>query len=195
MKKHTKYHVTRQIIALMLFLLSNGVFADNANRMLGDTQYISGSRNTKVNKSDLSIKTYSLPSSLQQQNSVDVSVVRLIKNYEFIFFYSTDCPHCMSFDLVLKAYSDSSGIAVKSFMLGNKSSPSFPNSIAIAQEIVDQFFGKGAKLSVPTLFILNKDNYHAYPVSSGALTYLELNARMNQLAPKILMNERSDPNA
>ena len=118
------------------------------------------------------------------------STNRLGRDYEFIFFYSTDCQYCMKFSPVLKLYSDNTNIPVKAFVMGNGGvSPFFPNSNIVTQDVVDQFFSSGAKIAVPTLFILNKNNFHAYPVSSGALTYLELATRMNALTPKILHNE------
>ena len=93
----------------------------------------------------------------------------------------------------MKLYSENSNISVQAFVLGtSKTSPyslDFPNSTTVTQDVVDQFFGIGAKIAVPTLFILNKNNFHVYPVSSGALTYLELASRMNELTPKILHNE------
>jgi type-F conjugative transfer system pilin assembly thiol-disulfide isomerase TrbB len=114
-----------------------------------------------------------------------------LRNYEFVLFYRTNCPHCISFEPILKLYSDNSHIPVRAFALSNKASTAFPNSIAVSQELVDQYFGKGANVAVPTLFILNKNNLHAYPVSRGSLTYLELTNRMNQLVPKILSVERN----
>ena len=155
-------------------LISTKAFA-GANTVLGGTQ----------NQLDSRVL-------LKQQNPIN-SLVRILKrDYEFIFFYSTTCPHCMDFAPVLKSYSDNSGISVKAFVMDQGSSLYFPNSIMISQEVVDQFFGKGTKVSVPILFILNKDNLHAYPVSSGALTYLELAARINELTPKILQHERNE---
>ena len=155
-------------------LISTKAFA-GANTIPGDTQ----------NQLDSRVL-------LKRQNPINSLVCILKRDYEFIFFYSTTCPHCMDFAPVLKSYSDNSGISVKAFVMDQGSSLYFPNSIMISQEVVDQFFGKGTKVSVPILFILNKDNLHAYPVSSGALTYLELVSRMNDLVPKILQHERNE---
>jgi hypothetical protein len=195
--KHSKRFFSKSSPSYFLVLLllssvvvSTSVFADGVNGK--DTKNIQINRsNTMFNKKRSVVREH--PSSLQQQasqqNLIDSSVIALRRDYEFIFFYSTDCPHCTSFDQVLKQYSDNLGILVKAFAIGERVSPSFPNSTVVTQEVVNQFFGGGAKLSVPTLFILNKNNFHAYPVSSGSLAYSELNTRMNQLAPKILTNE------
>ena len=131
---------------------------------------------------------------LKQQNPINFLVRALKRDYEFIFFYSTTCLHCRDFTPILKAYSDNSGISVKAFVIGHEMSLYFSNSTLVSQKMVDQFFGKGAKISVPTLFILNKGNLHAYPVSNGALTYLELASRMNELTPKILQHEKNGRN-
>lgn len=150
--------------------------SDSINRILGNTQDGFG-----LSPKHVIPRRSSLESAKQ-------------KEYDFIFFYSTSCPHCMQFEPVLKAYSDNTGIAVKAFAIGDRVSPVFPNSILVAQEVVEQFFGKGASVAVPTLFILNKFNLHAYPVSSGTLTYSELSTRMGKLMPKILRNEKNERN-
>ena len=148
---------------------------------------MSGSRNTILRGSPI------LPP-LQKQMPVR-SLISVLKNdYAFIFFYSNNCHHCKIFHPVLKLYSDNSGILVKAFAIGDRASTFFPNSTVVVQEVINRFFGKGAKVSVPTLFIINKNNLHAYPVSRGALTYLELSKRMDELTPKILKNEKSKEN-
>jgi len=126
-----------------------------------------------------------------RQNKLLYSSIAMLKNdYVFVLFYSTNCPHCTSFAPVLKKYAYDCSIPVQAFATGQAVSPNFPNSIIVPQDTIDQFFGSGSELSVPTLFILNKHNYHAYPVAKGSLTYLELNNRMNILAPKVLKHEQ-----
>lgn len=177
--KHLKGLVSKPncfLASLLLFimLINTKAFA-GANAVQGDTQ----------NQLDSRVL-------LKQQNSINPLVRILKRDYEFVFFYSTTCPHCMDFAPVLKLYSDNSGISVKAFVMDQGASSYFSNSVVISQEVVDQFFSKGAKVLVPILFILNKNNLHAYPVSSGALTYLELVSRMNDLAPKIIQHERNE---
>lgn len=166
---------------LLLLLVNVSAFADNENngnrangayRVLGDVQNLYSNRSVLINK-----------------NGSSISALR--RDYEFIFFYSADCQYCKKFNPVLKLYSDGSGISVKAFVIGGGTSPYFTNSTVVTQKVIDQFFGKGSRVSVPTLFILNKSNLHVYPVSSGALTYLELSTRMNELVPKILQHERN----
>lgn len=180
--KNLKYLVLKECFLvpfLFFFILTNG-YAFAYNRRDNESH---------ANKVNL----------VNRVNGVSRGVVNLTSNklkrdYEFIFFYSTNCPHCLIFDPVLKLYSDNSGIPVKAFVFGGVLLPSFPDSTVLSQEIVDQFFGRGAMIGVPALFILNKRNLHAYPVSRGALTDLELAVRMNELTPKILQNEQNERN-
>ena len=109
--------------------------------------------------------------------------------YEFILFYSTTCPHCLKFAPTLRQYSDKSGIPIQAFAVNGNKSHYFPNSIPLTQETIEQFFGKNASLALPSLFLLNKKNLHAYPVSQGALTYTELQLRMSKLIPKTVQFE------
>ncbi|MBU0744245.1 MAG: conjugal transfer protein TraF [Gammaproteobacteria bacterium] len=189
MQPQVKYIVLRQAIIILSFVLSINSFAYGSGRILGETQNLSNKQAITDNKNDLYIRA-SQPL-MRQQNAIHSKISLLRRDYEFIFFYSSNCQHCRIFDPVLKLYSDNYGIPVKAFMVGGKASQSFPNSIIVAQEIVNQFFGRGAKISIPTLFILNKNNFHAYPVSSGALTYLELTTRMGELTTRILQNEKN----
>ncbi|CAL7962375.1 exported hypothetical protein [Gammaproteobacteria bacterium] len=136
---------------------------------------------------------------------VSESKFQFNRDYEFIFFYSNSCQYCKSFAPVLKKYSNNFGIKVRSFVLGEKystnanlaSSYLSNNNVANQEsniadhEIVEQFFERTTNASVPALFVVNKNNLHVYPVSQGALTYLELVSRMNKLKPQILQYERS----
>lgn len=121
-----------------------------------------------------------------------VSSIYLSKEYEFILFYESGCKHCLTFSPILKNYSANTGIKIISFVLGepNEAMPLFSDSTQVDQKTVEQFFGKGALISTPTLFIWNKTNGHVYPVISGMHTYSELEARMNELIPKMLKHEK-----
>lgn len=116
----------------------------------------------------------------------------LKKEYEFIFFYEPDCSYCIEFIPILKEYSQATGIKIIPFSFGDSRSisPLFIDSIPVDQSTIDQFFGKGAKIATPTLFIWNKINGYVYPVASGMHTYQELKMRMEQLIPKMLKKER-----
>lgn len=111
-------------------------------------------------------------------------------DYQFILFYRASCPHCQRFDPVLKEYSQNIGIKVMAFTLDGVSLSAFPNSIPVSHKILEQYFGNN-EILVPTLFLLNRENLHAYPVSVGELNYHELASRINNLVPKIINFERS----
>lgn len=119
------------------------------------------------------------------------------KNYEFIFFYSSTCYHCQKFSPILKQYADSTKIPIHAFTTNGSRSRYFPNSSLTSQEIIEQFFGfsddydQYTKISVPALFILNKNTLHAYPVSYGELTSDELSLRMQILLLKIMQYEKN----
>ena len=121
--------------------------------------------------------------------------VPLKQRYEFIFFYSATCQHCIDFCKTLKSYSVNRRIPVTAFKLTRDSSPYFPNSILVDQKTINRYFGteeKEANIAVPVLFILNRANMHVYPVSRGNLTYFELTDRINNLTLKIQQFEQSE---
>ena len=114
----------------------------------------------------------------------------LKNHYQFVLFYRASCPHCRRFDPILKEYAENTGTKVVAFTLDGVSLPSFPNSIPVSRRILEQYFGNN-EILVPTLFLLNKKNLHAYPVSVGELNYYELASRINNLIPKIISFERA----
>lgn len=127
------------------------------------------------------------------QNTQD-HFIALKNDYIFVLFYRSTCPYCRAFDPILKSFADHYGFNVEAFTTDGESLPSFPNSTPIDPTIVQAFFGVGAELEVPTLFLLNTQNGHVYPVSTGALSKEELFNRMNELAPKIVQNESNKNN-
>jgi thiol-disulfide isomerase/thioredoxin len=128
---------------------------------------------------------------------INSSVYLLRREYEWILFYEPECKFCIDFAPILKKYANNTDIKVIAFTLSDfgRAAPLFINTVQIDQRTVEQFFGQGTKISTPMLFIWNKTNGHVYPVASGMHTYEELAMRMNELAPKMLKNERELQNS
>ena len=110
-------------------------------------------------------------------------------HYELVLFYNVSCHYCFQFCRTLKEYALQNRMPVKAFKLTQKTSPYFPNSILVNQRIIEQYFGQGVQIAVPALFVLNPNNMHLYPVSSGNLTSDELKVRMDELMQKIKIFE------
>jgi len=130
----------------------------------------------------------------QNNQNTQGPFIALKNDYILVLFYRSTCPYCRAFDPILKSFADHYGFNVEAFTTNGESLPSFPNSTPIDPKIVQAFFGVGAELEVPTLFLLNTQNGHVYPVSTGALSAEELLDRMNDLAPKIAQNESNKNN-
>ena len=122
---------------------------------------------------------------------INPDVYRLKAHDVFVLFYRSTCPHCQRFDPVLKQVSDQTKIPVIAFTTDGIALPAFPNSRAINQDVITHFFGENTDIKVPTLFILNRLNGNAYPVSEGELNILDLIHRLNELAPKIWQYEEN----
>jgi hypothetical protein len=112
--------------------------------------------------------------------------------YELVLFYSSSCTHCSQFCRTLRDYAWQRRMPVTPFKLTPKASPYFPNSVLVDQKTIEQYFGQGAQIAVPALFILNSSNMHLYPVSRGNLNYHELKERMEDLLLKIQKFERAN---
>jgi thiol-disulfide isomerase/thioredoxin len=119
---------------------------------------------------------------------IDPAVHKISANCVFVLFYRESCPHCRRFVPILKQYSHDSGIYIAPLTF-DAASPLLPGSILVKPNIVKEYFGSNARISVPVLFIANVAKGQVYPVASGELSYAELASRMNELAPKILQVE------
>jgi len=147
----------------------------------------------KINKITDMQNSLNVQNEQNNQNTQD-PFIALKNDYIFVLFYRSTCPYCRAFDPTLKSFADHYGFNVEAFTTDGESLPSFPNSTPIDPKIVQAFFGVGAELEVPTLFLLNTHNGHVYPVSTGALSAEELLNRMSELAPKIVQNESNENN-
>jgi len=203
--------VKKALVLLFFTLFMLNVFANTAlsqinsiltNRLNAETVEKRGE--IKENDKAKEAQEFRRQVELEAINNPDINNVNKINkiktikkilgpDYEFIFFYRSNCPYCRKFDPILKQYSIDTTIPVRAFTLDGISLPSFPNSITVNPAIVHEYFGSSAEdrtIAVPTLFIMNIANLHVYPVSRGALSYTDLVMRMNELIPKILFTER-----
>ena len=98
-------------------------------------------------------------SGINYRRYINNSVYSLKSSYEFILFYRSTCPHCQRFDPILKQFSDITGIRVVAFTTDGVALPAFPNSVPVSRQVIAQYFGQGAQIFVPTLFLLNTDSH------------------------------------
>src|SRR3990167_9278415 len=104
--------------------------------------------------------------------------------FAFVLFYMQSCPHCQRFDPILKAFSDDHRIPVLAYTLDGKSLPSFPNSFNPTQTELLKFFPTQNPV-VPTLFLMDQQTHHIYPVFQGEASRYQLSQRYSLLKNKI----------
>lgn len=137
----------------------------------------------------------SAPSSLQSLTMLhfdEKSIVKpdshlhtdLPETYRFILFFSNQCPHCIRFAPVLKAYADSHHWSIEAITLNGESLPEFPHATFATQEMIDVAY-QGKTVTYPALFIANTKTHALYPVSFGDMSALELDERMNAIREKM----------
>src|SRR3990167_11228890 len=115
------------------------------------------------------------------------------KRFAFVLFYMQSCPHCQRFDPILKAFSDDHHIAVLAYTLDGKSLPSFPNSFNPTQTELLKFFPTQNPV-VPTLFLMDQQTHHIYPVFQGEASRYQLSQRYSLLKNKIERNQFQSSN-
>ncbi|MDF1756923.1 MAG: type-F conjugative transfer system pilin assembly protein TraF [Legionellaceae bacterium] len=113
------------------------------------------------------------------------------KEHEFVFFFSSNCPHCKTAAPILKNFAVSHGINVNAYTIDNKTLPDFIDANPPTTELINEAF-KDNNIQYPALFIINKSTSALYPVAIGALSSNELNTRMQSIVSKIKDYEQGE---
>ncbi len=109
-----------------------------------------------------------------------------------ILFFSNQCPHCIKFAPLLKEYVAVNHWDIEAISLNGESLPEFPNAIFATQEMIDVAY-QGKPVVYPALFMANPKTKALYPISFGALSYPELQERINAIQAKVAEYEESHP--
>lgn len=99
------------------------------------------------------------------------------KNFAFVIFYRSTCPHCQRFDPILKQFSQDFGFKVYAYTTDRNSLPSFPKSMPMTESVEKTFFSS-PNIEVPSLFLINVKTMQAYLIDQGELSYLDLENRV-----------------
>lgn len=110
------------------------------------------------------------------------------KNHGFILFYGSQCPHCRQFAPILKQWASQHHVRILPLSLDNQPLAEFPQFIPATTEWINAAF-QGNPINYPALFMVNPDTKQLFPVAFGALSYVELDTRMEQLIPLIKAHE------
>lgn len=118
------------------------------------------------------------------------STVPFNKTHTLVFFYASTCKHCHHFAPVLQSYAKKSGLSVLALSFDNTPIEGFNIFKPVTTEWVNVAF-EGKEIHYPALFIMNQKTNALYPVSFGAMSYDELQLRMQAVISKILVYETS----
>lgn len=117
--------------------------------------------------------------------SPSAQVKHLADNYYFVFIYRATCPHCHQFAPVLKDFSDTFQVNVKSYSLDGEAMDAF-ESQPLSPELFRTFYVLGGyKATVPALFLVNRHTLEAYAVLFGEATPYQLSRRVTELMQHI----------
>lgn len=106
-----------------------------------------------------------------------------------VFIFSNQCPYCVKFAPLLKAYSEVNHWPIEAVSLNGQNLPEFPNALFATQDMIDVAY-QGKPVVYPAVFIANTTTKALYPVSFGALSYEELSERIEAITTKINEHER-----
>jgi len=112
-------------------------------------------------------------------------IKNLAENYYFVFIYKGSCPHCHHFAPVLKDFTDTFHINVKSYSLDDAPLDAFKGP-PLTPELFQTFFVAGGyKPAVPALFLVNRHTQDAFAVLFGEAQDYELANRVHELMQHI----------
>lgn len=164
----------RALIFLMSWMFAAAVVAQNAQAALTDQ-----------------IETRSNPTrqlSLVQTAPSNVAPIPFFKTHVVVFFFASTCPYCHKQAPVLSSWASTYGVRVDARSFDDKSIPGFEGQLPVTKDLVDAAFA-GKPITYPALFVMNETNGRLYPVSFGALNAAQLQERMDNLIPKVMLYE------
>lgn len=109
----------------------------------------------------------------------------LKKDYELIFIFQSNCPHCHRFAPLLKDFANHHEIPVKAYSMDGGRLADFTSEKLSPNYFKLFFLNAGFKPMVPALFLLNTQIDEAYPVLFGEASAMQLAERMNSLIKRI----------
>lgn len=115
--------------------------------------------------------------------------IPFFKTHVVVFFFASTCPYCHKQAPVLSRWAHTYGVRVDARSFDDKPIPGFEGQRPVTKDLVDVAYA-GKSIEYPALFVMNEANGALYPVSSGALNDVELQARMDALIPKIMQYEQ-----
>lgn len=127
----------------------------------------------------------SLYEPLQKQSTEN----HFFSQHGLVLFYASTCPHCHALAPELKRWSEKNRAEVLALSIDNKPLNEFQNFLPATTEWINAAFN-GKPIGYPALFVVNPKTRALYPVATGSMTEMELDARMHELIPKIAEYEK-----
>ena len=103
-------------------------------------------------------------------------ISHMAKQYGFVVFFMSTCPHCHKFLPVLKQFSNTYHFNVLAVSTDGGSDPNFPNAVPNQGET--QIYNVK---QVPSLFLYDIKNHRSYAVGVGEMSFEQLSTRLIQL--------------
>lgn len=104
-----------------------------------------------------------------------------IRDWKIVLFMSSSCPHCHSFDPVLKAIAKDTGFSVFPYTLDGRGDASWPQAVPAPPMVITEFFAQGLPIATPTLFLVNVNNMKTYPLQQGESEREAFMARLDEV--------------
>lgn len=101
-------------------------------------------------------------------------------DYALAFFFRSDCSYCHNFAPIMKKMSENTGLFTYAFSVDGKSMPYYPTPLIATPEITKTFYGYQQVL-VPSVFVVHVHTRQFIRVSSGYLSYAELEQQLNRV--------------
>lgn len=109
----------------------------------------------------------------------------LQKDYYFVLFYRSTCPHCHKFVPILKDFSKYYDLKIVAYSTDGGDLDDLHGKRMTAEEYRQYFLQGGFKAVVPALYLQNKYTDQVYPVLFGEATPYQLSERINELMTHI----------
>ena len=164
----------RAVVLMVMGALATSAFAQTAAQVLTDQIEARSSPKREISF---------VPAAPSNQPPIP-----FFKTHVVVFFFASTCPYCHKQAPVLSRWASTYGVRVDARSFDDKPIRGFEGQRPVTKDLVDAAFA-GKPITYPALFVMNESRGTLYPVSFGALNEVELQARMDNLIPRIMQHE------
>ena len=162
----------RNILNILIIIFTFSFLSENIY-----ANVVSDSINQLIQNRNISTNSFSIKNDNQTIDEKYHDFDAMNRNFAFVIFYRSTCPHCQRFVPILSQFANDYGFRVYPYSTDGQALSEFPNSMPMTNQIEQTFFSS-PNIEVPSLFLINVKTMKAYLIDQGEMSYTDLQDRV-----------------